>query len=80
MRSDAVAIQVERRVYLIRGEKVMLDFDLAAIDGVSSVLRRRRALQVNMAIMHAFVGLRKMLPSNVDFARKPASLEKKYNA
>jgi hypothetical protein len=29
MPSNALAIQVERRIYLIRGEKVMLDYDLA---------------------------------------------------
>jgi hypothetical protein len=34
MTSHALAIQVERRIYLIRGEKVMLDFDLAALYGV----------------------------------------------
>ena len=31
MRDDALAIQVERRIYLIRGEKVMLDFELAEL-------------------------------------------------
>ncbi len=36
MSSDALAIQVERRIYLIRGEKVMLDYDLAALYGVGT--------------------------------------------
>jgi hypothetical protein len=31
MRDSALAIQVERRIYLIRGEKVMLDFELAEL-------------------------------------------------
>jgi ORF6N domain len=31
MRDNALAIQVERRIYLIRGEKVMLDFELAEL-------------------------------------------------
>jgi len=31
MRDDALAIQVERHIYLIRGEKVMLDFELAEL-------------------------------------------------
>lgn len=31
MKDDALAIQVERRIYLIRGEKVMLDFELAEL-------------------------------------------------
>ena len=34
MRDDALAIQVERRIYLIRGQKVMLDPDLTALYGV----------------------------------------------
>jgi len=34
--SDALAIQVERCIYLIRGEKVMLDYDLAALYGVET--------------------------------------------
>jgi len=29
MKSDALAVQVERRILLIRGQKVMLDADLA---------------------------------------------------
>jgi ORF6N domain len=36
VRSDALAIQVERRIYLIRGEKVMLAFQLAALYGVET--------------------------------------------
>jgi len=36
MPSDALAIQVERRIYLIRGEKAMLDYDLAALYGVDT--------------------------------------------
>ena len=34
MTRHALAIQAERRIYLIRAEKVMLDFDLAALYGV----------------------------------------------
>jgi hypothetical protein len=36
MSSNALAIQVERRIYLIRGEKVMLDADLAWLYGVET--------------------------------------------
>jgi phage regulator Rha-like protein len=36
MTSDALAIQVERRTYFIRGEKVMLDSDLAWLYGVET--------------------------------------------
>jgi ORF6N domain len=156
--SDAMTIQVERSIYLIRGQKVMLDDHLAALYGVptkslnlavkrnverfpsdfmfqlteaeaevlrfqigtskrtrgqgssglrfqtetskskrggrrylpyafteqgvamlSSVLRSKRAVQVNIAIMRTFVRLREMLLSNADLARKLDALEKKYD-
>ena len=129
-------IPVERiagRIYLIRGQKVMLDSDLAELYGVetralnqairrnldrfpkdfafqftqkefdalmsqivisnvgrggrrkvpwafteqgvamlSSVLRSKRAAQVNIGIMRAFVRLREMLATNEELARKVA--------
>jgi len=159
MSSDAPRVQVERCIFLIRGEKVMLDYDLAVLYGVptkslnlavkrnaerfpndfmfrltqteaeglrfqigtskphaderssglrfqnetsksrrggrrylpyafteqgvamlSSVLRSKRAVQVNIAIMRTFVRLREMLLSNADLARKLDALEKKYDA
>jgi ORF6N domain len=133
-----VSIQlVERRIYLIRGQKVMLDRDLAELyqvkpialrqqvkrnqdrfpedfmfqltekeadllvsqnvipskqslggylpyvftqEGVamlSSVLRSKRAIQVNVAIMRAFVRLRQLLESNVELNRKFAAVIRK---
>jgi len=36
MKEQALAVRVERRIYLIRGEKVMLDYDLAALYGVET--------------------------------------------
>jgi hypothetical protein len=159
MSSEALTVEVERRIYLIRGEKVMLDCNLAALYGVdtgalnravkrnrdrfpedfmfqldadewellrcrigisntdvggtgsdlrfqfgtsksrrggrrylpyafteqgvamlSTVLRSKRAVQVNIAIMRTFVRLREMLLSNADLARKLDALEKKYDA
>lgn len=47
---------------------------------LSSVLRSKRAIQVNVEIMRAFVRLRRMLASNEELARKLAVLEKKYDA
>ena len=47
---------------------------------LSSVLRSPRAIQVNIAIMRAFVRLREMLLSNADLARKLADLERKYDS
>jgi hypothetical protein len=122
---------IERRIYLIRGHKVMLDADLAGLYGVptkrfnqqvrrnlkrfpadfmfqlkkdeadtlrsqfatsklsrggrrylpyafteqgvamlSSVLNSERAIEVNIAIMRAFVKLRQMLESNEELNRK----------
>ena len=134
MTSSQTVIPVERiasRIYLIRGEKVMLDSDLAELYGVetgalgramkrntnrfpgdfafqlsekehenlrcqigtsnrggrryapyafteqgvamlSSVLRSKRAADVNVAIMRTFVKLRRLLATNDDLARKVA--------
>jgi hypothetical protein len=44
---------------------------------LSSVLRSERAVQVNVAIMRAFVGLRRMLAGNEALARKLAELERR---
>jgi hypothetical protein len=46
---------------------------------LSSVLRSKRAVQVNIEIMRAFVRLRQMLASNAELARQLAALEKKYD-
>ena len=131
---------IEKRIFVLRGHRVMLSFDLAALYGVepraliqavkrnidrfpedfmfqltdqefrdlksqivtsswgglrrakpyaftehgvamlSSVLRSKRAVQVNIAIMRAFVRLRELLAGHQDLARKLAELEKKYDA
>jgi hypothetical protein len=129
--------QIERSIHLIRGQKVMLDRDLAELYGVetrvlnqavgrnverfpedfmfaltreeimrisqtvtsseikyskrvrafteqgvamlSSVLRSKRAVQVNIEIMRAFVRLRQMLSAHKDLKRKLAALERKYD-
>ena len=47
---------------------------------LSSVLRSKRAIQVNVEIMRAFVRLRQMLASNVELTRKLAALERKYDS
>ena len=47
---------------------------------LSSVLRSPRAVQVNIAIMRAFVRLREMLLTNAELARKLADLERKYDS
>ncbi len=130
-------MQIEKAIFIIRGERVMLDRDLAKIYGVetrvlnqaasrnrerfpqdfmfeltrdeilrisqtvtssrlkypkrvtafteqgvamlSSVLRSKRAILVNVEIMRTFVRLRRMLTSNVELAGKLAQLESKYD-
>ena len=47
---------------------------------LSSVLRTKRAVRVNIEIMRAFVQLRQMLSSHADLAQKLEALEKKYDA
>jgi hypothetical protein len=47
---------------------------------LSSVLRSRRAVRVNIEIMRAFVRLRRVLESHTDLARKLDALEEKYDA
>ena len=142
-RRNTPADSIRRAILLVRGHRVMLDVDLAALYGVptgalvqavrrnlirfpedfmfrlsrdevaslrsqsvisnarpgrggrrydpyafteqgvamlSSVLRSRRAIEVNIAIMRTFVKLRQMLASNEELARKLAALEKKYDA
>jgi hypothetical protein len=132
--------RIERRILLVRGQKVMLDADLAELyevetkelnqavkrnlerfpedfmfrltddeaaalrsqsvtsnegrggrryhpyafteQGVamlSSVLRSPRAVQVNIAIMRAFVKLREILASHRDLARRLEEMESKYD-
>ena len=128
---------IERKIFMIRGHKVMLDRDLAELYGVStkvlnqavkrnmsrfpqdfmfqltgvekeevvtncdhlkslkfspqlpyafteqgvamlsSVLKSERAVQVNIAIMRAFVKLRQILSMNKELAHKLAELERK---
>jgi hypothetical protein len=132
---------IEKAIYFIRGEKVMLDRDLAKLYGVltgalnqavrrnrerfppdfmfqltlaevaelnlsqtvigsekhrnprlrpyafteqgvamlSSVLRSKRAINVNVEIMRAFVKLRQIFASNAELSRRLDELESKYD-
>jgi hypothetical protein len=47
---------------------------------LSSVLNSARAVQVNVAIMRAFVQLRGMLASHAELSKKLSALEQKYDA
>jgi hypothetical protein len=46
---------------------------------LSSVLRSERAVQVNIAIMRAFVRLRELATSHAELTRKLNALEAKYD-
>ena len=46
---------------------------------LSCVLRSKRAVQVNIAIMRAFSRLRKLLATHADLAGKLEELERKYD-
>ena len=141
-KTDLISIEkIEKAIYVIRGEKVMLDRDLAELyqvqtkalnqavrrnadrfpadfmfqlsekevadlnrsqfvtgsqkhrdprsrpyafteQGVamlSSVLRSKRAVTVNIEIMRAFVKLRQFLASNTELARRLDELESRYD-
>ena len=47
---------------------------------LSSVLRSQRAIDVNIAIMRAFVRLRRISLSHEELARKLSALERKYDS
>ena len=47
---------------------------------LSSILNSKRAIQVNIAIMRAFVKLREMIASNKELAQRLDKLENKYDA
>ena len=55
-------------------------FTEQGVSMLSSVLRSKRAVRVNIEIMRAFVRLRQILASNAQLARKLDALEEKYDA
>ena len=55
-------------------------FTEQGVSMLSSVLRSPQAVQVNIAIMRAFVRLREMLLTNANLARKLAALEARYDS
>jgi len=56
-----------------------LAFTEQGVAMLSSVLRSKRAIQVNIAIMRAFVTFREMLATHKDLADKLAELEQRYD-
>jgi predicted ATP-grasp superfamily ATP-dependent carboligase len=62
------------------GGSLPFAFTQEGVAMLSSVLRSPRAVQVNIAIMRAFVRLREIMATNKDVARKLEKLEKKYDS
>ena len=59
--------------------KSPLVFTEQGVAMLSSVLKSKRAIQVNVAIVRAFVRLRQMLSTNKELRRKIEGMEKKYD-
>ena len=59
--------------------RAMNAFTEQGVAMLSGVLNSPRAVQVNIAIMRAFVQIRQWLASHADLARKLAALEGKYD-
>lgn len=57
----------------------LMAFTEQGVAMLSSVLRSKRAITVNIEIMRAFVKLRQMLASNAELARRLDELESKYD-
>jgi hypothetical protein len=64
----------------IKYSKQVYAFTEQGVAMLSSVLNSPRAVQINIAIMRAFVRLRQMLASNAELAQKLAEMEKRYDA
>jgi hypothetical protein len=61
------------------GSAVPMAFSEQGVAMLSSVLKSKKALQVNIAIMRTFVKIRKLMSIHKDLAEKIEKLEKKYD-
>ena len=64
----------------LKFSKSVTAFTEEGVAMLSGILRSRRAVQVNIAIMRTFVKLRRLMNSHADLARKLEELEKKYDS
>ena len=83
LRSQNVTLENSAQARERRGAHVKYPpyaFTEQGVAMLSSVLRSKRAVRVNIEIMRAFVRLRALLASNADLACKLAALERKYDA
>jgi hypothetical protein len=82
-RSEGRARSRSQSVILKRGSNVKYRpyvFTEQGVAMLSSVLNSKRAIQVNVQIMRAFVRLRAYLASHEDLRRKVLQLESKYDS
>ena len=80
LNSDGSSVREEQRNIPRRGKHhkfLPYAFTEQGVAMLSSVLRSSRAIQVNIAIMRAFVKLRQMLSAHKELAQKLAELEQK---
>lgn len=63
----------------IKFSKRVTAFSEQGVAMLSSVLRSKRAIQVNIQIMRAFAKLREMLSSHVELKKKIEAMEKRYD-
>lgn len=63
----------------LKFSKNVLVFTEQGVAMLSSVLKSKRAVQVNIAIMRTFVKLREIMTSHKELGRKLEALEKKYD-
>jgi hypothetical protein len=80
--SIITALSVKPTTRLAAGKNVKYvpyAFTEQGVAMLSTVLRSRRAIQVNIEIMRAFVRLRQVLQGNSDLAKKLADLEARYD-
>jgi len=80
--ADSLRFQIGMSKTIGRGGRRYLPYAFTeqGVAMLSSVLNSKRAVQVNIAIIRAFVKLREMLATHKDLARKLEEMEKKYDA
>lgn len=71
--------RVSQIVIPLKFSNYVYAFSEQGVAMLSSVLRSKRAIQVNIEIMRAFVRLRQILSANKDLSRRLDGLEKKYD-
>ena len=76
LRSQIVILKKDRGVHRKYLPYVFTEQGVAMLSGV---LNSRRAVQVNIEIIRAFVKLREMLATHKDLAKKLEEIEKKYD-